>query len=33
MVKKIDAENVRISNFQRFVTLTLDQVIWYTIVN
>jgi len=32
MAEEIDFENVRISNFQRHVTLTLDQAIWHTVM-
>jgi len=33
MVEETDFENRRISNFQRHVTLTLDQATWHTIVH
>jgi len=33
MADEVDFENGRISNFQRYVTLTLDRAIWYTVVH
>jgi len=33
MVEEVDFENGRISNFQRYVTLTLDQATWHTVMH
>ena len=33
MAEEIDFENRRISNFKGLVTLTLDRVIWHTVVH
>jgi len=33
MAEEIDFENGRISNFQRHVTLTLNQATWHTVVH